>query len=281
MYQGSYDLKKGAVFAACVYPNITVFDYLSPFGTPYCKWTPGGTITPFATPNPLYDCTGFIFGTSSGNVPCDYYSGDLYLVFLQQQSEIGPMRMGEGLGIIGMNNLTFINGSLFIINAFSLAAVDTTSFLPKLRSVAGGLTALDYGPYFQKPALFVSLPLQSVRYAGVLTLLSTGLTSMGSFAGLRCTQGLRLSNNTALNSLSGLEGLQYIDPLNQLGVGSLKIDTCPLLNSPDKFRPLSRVAQCGSAAPPNVINITIPSCPVSLTSFPQLCNYIASTVACP
>ena len=90
-----------------------------------------------------------------------------------------------------------------------------------------------------------------------------------------------------LQSLVGLEQLQFIDPINRaslLNTTSLAIIGNPLLNSSDDFRPLRAAAGCGSLPPPNRLNITAykdPQTYCRLTTFPQLCNYIDGSDACP
>jgi hypothetical protein len=190
------------------------------------------------------------------------------------------MRMGEGLAILGLNNLSFINGTLNVMSFGSLQPVTSTPFLPALTTTFG-LTVIDYGVRVGQPHLFNSLPFQSLKLTYALVLSSTGLLDMSSFSGLRCVGIVVLLNNTALASLSGLENLRYIDRSNFFVNGSLIIKESPLLDGPAKFRPLSLAGGCGGPPLPNLIDITVASCPTTITSFPQLCTFIAGSAACP
>jgi hypothetical protein len=260
--------------------GLTVFDSVAPNGTQACFWYPGGSISPnfYAGSNPI-NCTGKLFTSRGGPVDCVRFTGDLYLVFAGK--DVGTMmRMGEGLEKLGLNNLTFINGTLYIINLFTNVTITTTPFLPKLTA-AKGVFVLDYNTLQEGlPYFFQSLPLQSLRLASTLVVANTGLPNMTSFSGLRCVDVMAVSNNPALQSLAGLENLNFIDRSNVFVNGSFAMILNPLLDRPAKFRPLSLAAGCGSKSLPNLINITVSSCPTSITSFPQLCSYIAGSAAC-
>eukprot|EP00884_Botryococcus_braunii_P022113 jgi/Botrbrau1/8586/Bobra.0380s0008.2 len=178
----------------CPAPSIAVYDYLLPAGTPACKFSVPAKLDP--TDPGLVPCTNKLFGIPTGNgsvqeVVCDYFVGDLYLGFYNLNG-LGPMRMGEGLAILGLNNLLLINGSLTIINfATSGGPGVTTPFLPNLRTVTQNITILDINPRINRPLFFSSLPLQSVRIANVV-IVSFGLVDMTSFSGLRYVAGSAL-----------------------------------------------------------------------------------------
>jgi hypothetical protein len=196
------------------------------------------------------------------------------------------MRMGQGLSTIGLNNISYIVGSLYIYGLKAQGRVDTTAFLPNLISVNGTISVIDFGvatASAQSPPvpLFNSLPLQSVKYAQVVSIIATGLVDMTSFSGLLCTIGLQLNSNPALQSLAGLESLLFIDPGKLISTGpSLQIVANPFLDNPSKFRPLSLAAGCGGLPPPNAVQISIPACSNLITSYSQLCSYIGASV-CP
>eukprot|EP00884_Botryococcus_braunii_P022108 jgi/Botrbrau1/8581/Bobra.0380s0004.1 len=232
-------------------------------------------------------CSGYIFRPpGQDGVACNTFKGDLYLIFVQPTETPGPMRMGEGLASLGLNSISLLNGSLFIVNAGSAGPVSITPFLPRLTSTFGIFVQEPYNYYNNLPFLFPSLPLQSVRYISVLSLSLTGLVDMSSFSALQCIGlSLGLSNNPALDNLGGLGQLSFIDPFDifyrVVNTSSVFIQGNALLNTPAKFAALTNAAKCVSGSPTNILNITIPDCPSPILSYSQLCSYIAGSNPCP
>eukprot|EP00884_Botryococcus_braunii_P022109 jgi/Botrbrau1/8582/Bobra.0380s0005.2 len=272
---------------------IVVFDLLQPNGTPSCKYA---TNQSFIEPDKVADapiCGGPLFHVNISNVfydvLCDTFEGDLYLVFGQgDRSSVGPSRMGENLALLGLNNLVGIKGSLYITTLLSAGRVDISPFLPKLKSVTNSLSLFDANPRVGLDFMYDRLPLQSVRFAGAVGLAFTGLVNMTTFSGLQCVgTSLQAAFNLALQSLVGLDQLQYIDPSNQApsyNLTSVALFGNPLLNSTYALRPLRTAAGCGSLPPPNNLSITVykdqqPYC--TLTTFSQLCTYIDGPDVCP
>lgn len=232
-------------------------------------------------------CTTFLFEQNGVLTPCSSISGNLFLVFSQGAGTLGPVRMAQGLATLGLRDLTVINGSLTIINVQTSGKLEVnTTFLPQLRSVYGTISVSAVSLFPDPPSfpLFSSLPLQSVRFAGSLAVQNTGFTDMNTFGGLECvSRGMTIANNNLMESLAGLNQLQYIDPENRVQSSSLTIFGHPVLESPGQYAQLSLVAGCGSllGAPPNAINITVPGCPTPMLSYPELCAYLTSSNLCP
>jgi hypothetical protein len=272
-------LRRMWVDAACGPASIIVFDYLQPLGVPSCKWSNRLTAQPNDTD--LYNCAGYIFGFNGTGLACDYFTGNLSLRFYNLQGPLGPMRMGENLAILGLNNITQIRGNLTIANYGSIGSVDMTTFLPYLFAVESVIIFDANVISRNRPALFTSLPLQSVRVANGISILGTGLTQMSTFSGLQCVRVvMQIVICPNLASLSGLDNLLAINPFSPVAE-ILTIQGNPLLDAPSKFLPLSVAAGCGSNPRPGAINIAIPACPASIVTFTQLCSYIAGSAPCP
>lgn len=263
--------------------SISILNLFDPSGAQYCLISIlGGGFQPCPSQ--------FLFG-----VGCIYYIGDLTLAFggVAPTGQVTPMKMGEYLGQLGFNTLTQIKGSLsLVVNTTN--SVSTAPFLPNLTSVLGDVKFQEFNVIRQQPIIFSQIPLQSVKViGGSLSSYISGLTDMSGFAGLRCIgRALILAINLLLGSLSGLEGLAVIDPNNLANTTfpAIFMANNLFLTAPNKFAALSLAAGCSRVSPPNSINITVsnPSqncpfcdCPQQITSFGQLCAYIAGASACP
>lgn len=222
---------------------------------------------------------------------CKSLVQELYIVYLNPSTSVGPARTGEFLTALGLNDIThhLKNVNIYALNVSRTS--DMSVFLPRLKYVYGTLDVHDYNRERGYTFSYISqLPgLVSLQYAGNLLLTSTSFVDMTSFAGLKClNQTLALASNPRLTSLTGLEALDTF--WSPAGTDNDKIvfgAVSNQLSSPNAFRPVARAAGCPSAgfSIPDQQNtyVIVDGCPPStiITSLTGLCKYISGPGGCP
>lgn len=235
--------------------------------------TPEQTAPDFSILKP---CTAALFSQA-----CKTLIGSLQLYFYPVDSRnVGPVRMGQYLTLLGLNGLSYISGNfrITVLASNFVGQVPATPFLPVLLAVNGTLSVEDRS--VKGVQLFASLPLQSVQWVSELTLFTTGLTNLTSFSGLLCVKkNLQIFSNSKLRSLAGLNSLQVANYQSRDYQG-LVIMGNDVLVTPAGFQPLARAAGCLSLGygPPLYTASTITVIPgeCDLLSYAALCDFIAT-----
>jgi hypothetical protein len=235
-----------------------------------CTWgwgLPGATLE-----IPTQDCTSLAFGRD-----CTRITGQVNIRFAMAQSWIdvsSPSQMGAFLQTLGIGNVTEMTGDLIITNiGVFIDAPTTLDIFPNLRRVSS-LEVLGQKAASATTRFFTGFPgfqgLEQVKY---LNLERTSLLDLTSFSGLKCVGTIRLSNNTALSSLRGMENAR-------IGIAELKVkpDWGDLtINGPtglvgaESLVPLLNMAGCeGGTVPSGTLYIEA-ACPDPINSWTALC----------
>eukprot|EP00884_Botryococcus_braunii_P010642 jgi/Botrbrau1/1957/Bobra.0052s0002.1 len=254
---------------SCINPlshAVTIIDYLRPPGSKAvpCQWYPAD-IGIALNATDLRPCTSPIFAA-----PCQSLKNFLYIVYLVIDTTVGPMRTGEFLTTLGLNDLTYLYQSLYIINLSTNRGRGQPTpqpFLSKLKYVYGDVVIQDdnfkTNTQSVPPPVITGLPgLVSLRYARTLIITGTGMRDMSSFSGMKCTQqSVLLNYNLYLQSLTGLENLDTFYLLPEITNKTVLLSFGNALTSPSAFRPVARASGCpgsGFSIPAQELAFVVP-----------------------
>lgn len=132
----------------------------------------------------------------------------------------------------------------------------------------------------QKPSILEIPSLKSLTQVGsVLGVLNTGWLNANSLTALQCVgSGASFTNNTQMNSMTGLENWRSVNYLNQ-ALATTFIVSGPSQLAPAGFAPLNTLAKCNGTTSPLMSAVSVspgkPSsfCPSIAKTWTTLCLY--------
>jgi hypothetical protein len=265
-------------FAVCG-GNNTVVDILD-YGDGTCAASIQ-TGTPTTTRS--IPCNQLLFGRQCGSL-----NGSLTLTAFRANNAtayLGPF-FNNWLSLMGLQSINSINGNLIMLQnqlLNSIPRVTPPDFLPNLVNVVGSLTANEFRKPGQNASLLSVPGFKSIVFAqSAIFVNGTALPDFrNTFDGLICPpyQFIEITNNPNLRSFIGFVALGPPPFLPQVPSFSAPSSN-PLLITIDA---ISNYAGCPSGLDNTVggtTSIKVRTCPKALTSFQDVCKYIA-TSQCP
>jgi hypothetical protein len=228
-------------------------------------------------------CNTLAFGQQCGSL-----NGSLTLSSFRATNATayrGPF-FNSWLSLMGLQNINTINGNLIVqhnqlIN--SIPPVTPADFLPRLNEVSGGLTANELRNPTQTASLLSVPGFKSVIFAqSAITVNGTAMPDFrNTFSGLICPpyQYMEFTNNPSLRSYQGLDALglpPFLPHVNTLTSAA----TNPNLINIDAIYTWAGCPSGLTGTTDGTISIKVTFCNTPLTTFAQICAYIAANT-CP
>lgn len=259
--------------------NQTIIDILD-YGDGTCTATIQ-TLSPPTTKS--VSCSSLAYG-----VQCGSLNGSLTLTAFRANNATayrGPF-FNNWLSLMGLQNINVIGGNFIVLMnqlVNTIPAVTPADFLPRLVLVVGSLTANEFRRPSQTPSLLSVPGFKTVVFAqSAIQVNGTGLSDFrNTFNGLICApfQFFLFTNNPNLRSFIGLDSLTQPPFLPRVPDFTAP-NTNPLLNTIDAIYNYAGCPSGLTGTTVGVNSIYVRSCPSLLTTFQQICNFIA-TGQCP